>query len=270
MSAGWALAVLLAAGSTCAARADIVPAKGMVDPRIRTALYSADEVYRLRGAVGYVIELIFEDGEFFTGRAGGDLEAVAIDGYEHWVHLKPRVAVVATNLVIYTNRRAYRFDYSASTAAPGRGSEEVMYAVRFRYPADPVAASAESASERITERLARATATRPRNFHYGYCGHPALKPVAASDDGVHTHLAFGPRAELPAIFVRNDDGSESLLNFSVENGSVVIHRVARQFIVRRGRLAGCVVNQGFAGTGERLESGTLSPDVRRDRRELGP
>ncbi len=72
------------------------------------------------------------------------------------------------------------------------------------------------------------------------------------------------------IFVRNDDGSESLLNFSVENGSVVIHRVARQFIVRRGRLAGCVVNQGFAGTGERLESGTLSPDVRRDRRELGP
>ena len=87
----------------------------------------------------------------------------------------------------------------------------------------------------------------PRNIDYWYCGHPALRPVAASDDGVHTRLRFAANAEMPAIFVRNDDGSESLLNFSMDAGDVIVHRVAKRFILRRGTLTGCIVNQGFAG-----------------------
>lgn len=261
--------LLLAVGGTSATLAETVPSRGTIDPRIRTAVYRADEVYRLRGVVGYVIELIFEEGEVFTGKAGGDLEAVAIDGYENQVHLKPKAAVVATNLVIYTNRRAYRFDYAAS-GHPSRLSDDVMYAVRFRYPPDPAAVSTPGTSERVAEELARAAAVRPRNIDYWYCGHRTLKPVAAFDDGVHTRLTFGARSELPAIFVRNDDGSESLLNFSIDGGDVVVHRLARRFILRRGRLTGCVVNKGFGGTGERLESGTLSPEVRRERKDPRP
>jgi len=80
---------------------------------------------------------------------------------------------------------------------------------------------------------------------------------------VHTRLTFGAKAEMPAIFVRNDDGSESLLNFSMQDGDVILHRVARQLVLRRGRLTGCIVNKGFSGGGERLESGTVAPDVER-------
>jgi type IV secretion system protein VirB9 len=72
------------------------------------------------------------------------------------------------------------------------------------------------------------------------------------------------------VFVRNDDDSESLLNFNVEDGDVIIHRVARRFIVRRGKLVGCIVNKGFAGSGERLESGTVAPGVQRERRDPRP
>jgi len=32
---------------------------------------------------------------------------------------------------------------------------------------------------------------------------------------------------------------------------------------RRGKLAGCIVNQGYVGGGVRLESGTVTPDVER-------
>ena len=84
---------------------------------------------------------------------------------------------------------------------------------------------------------------------------------------MQTHLLFGQRAEQPAIFVRNDDGSESLLNFSIESGEVIIHRIARRLILRRGALTGCIVNKGFSGTGERLPSGTIAPDVRRTSRQ---
>ena len=70
------------------------------------------------------------------------------------------------------------------------------------------------------------------------------------------------------MFVLNDDDSESLLNFTVESGEIVIHRVARRFIVRRGGLTGCIVNKGYAGGGERLESGTVAPEVLRERRPV--
>jgi len=69
--------------------------------------------------------------------------------------------------------------------------------------------------------------------------------MSAWDDGVQTRLRFGPRQDLPAIFVRNDDGSESLVNFSIDAGELIVHRVGRQFMVRRGRLSGCIVNEDF-------------------------
>jgi type IV secretion system protein VirB9 len=87
--------------------------------------------------------------------------------------------------------------------------------------------------------------------------------LQAWDDGVHTHLRFNQRTELPALFVRNDDHTESLLNFSVEHDEVVIHRIARRFTVRRGKLIGCIVNRGFQGSGIAPDTGTVSSEVER-------
>jgi type IV secretion system protein VirB9 len=260
------MGLLVSAGSL----AETLPTKGAVDSRIRTALYSSEEVYRLVGFVGYDVELIFEPGERFAGKGGGDLEAVTVEAHENQVHIKPRAAVVATNLVIYTDRHAYRFDYSASDRRPNRTIDEVMYAVRFTYAQSEAAEPAEVKAHEIEQQLKRAKVDRLRNTDYWFCGSSEVRPVAASDDGVQTRLTFGVRAEIPAIFVRNADNSESLLNFSMDSGDVVIHRVAPKFIIRRGRLTGCIVNKGFQGAGERLESGTLSPNVERDSKELKP
>jgi type IV secretion system protein VirB9 len=56
----------------------------------------------------------------------------------------------------------------------------------------------------------------------------------------------------------------------MDGGDVVIHRVARRFILRRGRLTGCVVNQGFVGGGLRLDSGTIAPRIERTTRRGPP
>jgi len=245
------------------ATAETVPARGQVDARVRTAPYNSDQVYKLYGFVGYAIELIFEEGERFAGTGGGDLEGVTVDAHGSSVLLKPRAAIVATNLVVFTDRRAYRFDYTVAARAPNRLIDEVMYAVRFTYP--PVlTASGEDPQATVERDLAAADAARPRNRDYWYCGNRALQPVATSDDGVHTRITFGDRSEIPAIFVRNEDDSESLLNFSMESGDVVIHRVASRFVLRRGKLTGCIVNKGYAGAGLRLDSGTVSPQIERD------
>jgi type IV secretion system protein VirB9 len=241
--------------------AETVPAKGAVDVRIRTATYDGSEVYKLRGLVGYQIDLEFEPGESFVGLGSGDLEGIAFVGQENHLFLKPKAPKVATNLTVLTSRRHYQIDYSATLQRPG--DDDLIYALQFIYAPSAAKFAADAAAKRLDSQLESAANKRPRNIDYWYCGERTLRPAAASDDGVHTRLTFAATSDLPAIFVRNEDDSESLLNFSVDAGDVIIHRVAQRFILRRGKLTGCVINRGFNGGGKRLESGTVAPDVER-------
>lgn len=262
-----ALVALMAASS---AAAETLPLSGVVDQRIRTALYSPDQVYRLYGFVGFHIDLEFERDETFEAMSGGDLDGLTYSAHANVLTLKPKVASTEMNLAVTTNKRRYYFEYSVSARRPDPANGLVMYAVRFTYP--PAAKSSDGLTDeqRIERELARARESRPRNTDYWFCGSKEVKPTAASDDGVQTRLTFAARSELPALFVMSDDGTESLLNFSIDEGDVVIHRVAPRFIVRRGQLTGCIVNKGFVGSGERLRSGTLAPDVTRERRDPHP
>lgn len=248
----WLFALLAAsvAGAVCA---EAVPAAGAADSRIRTATYDPAQVYRIEGRIGYEIDIQFEDDETFVGLGAGDLQALSFVAQGSHLFIKPRTVHVRTNLTVLTTRRSYHFDY---TAADSVGSNE-LYALRFVYK------TAGGSSDAAVDELLRSGSGPPRNLDYWYCGHAGLKPTYAADDGVRTWLRFAARAELPAIFVRNDDGTESLLNFNVENGDVVIHRVARRFIVRRGKLTGCIVNAGYSGSGAKVGSGTVSPLVER-------
>jgi type IV secretion system protein VirB9 len=241
--------------------AETTPAKGSVDSRIRVAAYDGAEVYKLRGFVGYQIDLEFESGESFVGLGAGDMEGVSFVGQENHLFLKPKAARVATNLTVLTNRRHYHIDYTALAQRPSE--DDVIYSLRFTYTETPARLAAEAAAKRLDSQLDDASSHRPQNSDYWYCGEPALRPTGASDDGVHTRLSFSANADLPAIFVSNADGSESLLNFSVDAGDLIIHRVAQRYILRRGKLTGCVVNRGYAGGAKRLETGTVAPDVER-------
>jgi type IV secretion system protein VirB9 len=236
---------------------EMVPARGLVDSRIRAAPYDSDQVYKVRGFVGYQIDFEFEPGETFVGLGAGDMEGLAYFGQDNHLFLKPKASKVSTNLTVLTNRRRYQIDYTAVPQHPGP-DDDVIFALRFTYP--PV----DRSIGLIDHALGDASAKRLQNRDYWYCGSPTLRPVAASDDGIHTRIRFAANAELPALFVRNADNSESLLNFSMDSGDVIVHRVAQQFVVRRGKLFGCIVNKGFNGSGLSLPSGTVTPEVERD------
>jgi type IV secretion system protein VirB9 len=256
------VAVLLAPCSFAGA----LPERGAVDSRIRVAPYVADEVYRLRGFVGYQIDLEFEAGESFVGLGAGDLESLTFAAQANHLFLKPKAAGADTNLTVLTSRRAYHFDYSASARRPDPDVEDIIYVLRFTYPPPPASVKESAAA------LARAleSAGAPRNLDYWYRGSPELKPIAAADDGMQTRLKFGTQQELPAIFLRNDDGSESLVNFTVDGADVIVHRVSRRLIVRRGNLTGCIVNAAFGGADGHARSGTVTPAVERVTRSPHP
>ena len=257
----WTCAVL-ALCVTTAARAEFLPVPGKLDPRIRTVVYERDQVYRLYGFVGYALDLVFGAHERFEGLSAGDPKALIYSAHGNVLTLRPKVLSVHTNLTVTTDRHRYYFEYSATDRVPHEGIY-VMYAVRFIYPEHLTQVRGPTAAERVTKALRRAEHAPPVNRDYWYCGSAALRPVAASDNGIETRLTFGARSALPAVFVLNADGSESLVNVSMHQGVMVIERIAHRFVLRRGKLVGYVVNKGFAVGGTRLASGTISPGVER-------
>jgi type IV secretion system protein VirB9 len=228
------------------------------DTRVHSTGYQEDAVYSLRGFVGYQIDVQFERDEHFIGLSAGDIDGLTFAAQDNHLFLKPKAAGVHTNLTVMTSRRVYHFEYRTSlTPDPAA----MVYALRFVYTPPLTVPPGATPEERLDS--ARNAPPRPRNLEYWFCGQASLQPLSAWDDGVHTYLRFNPRSELPALFVRNEDGGESLVNFSVQDDEMVIHRIARQWVVRRGGLTGCIVNRGYEGSGERLETGTVAPDVER-------
>lgn len=222
--------------------AEVVPPKGSVDGRVRVVVYDDQEVYVLHGYVGYQIDLQFEPGEAFVGLGAGDLDALSFVASANHLFIKPKVAQVGTNLTVLTTRRSYQFDYAGSIRRADTSAADVIYALRFTYLPTMAGTPAGARSDQSFEEPKSLDAP---NTDYGYCGSPSLKPVAASDDGVRTRIRFADHSEQPAIFVRSEDGTESLLNFSMQSGDVIVHRVAHELIVRRGRLTGRIVNRSF-------------------------
>jgi type IV secretion system protein VirB9 len=245
-------------------QAETTPPPGSTDPRVRVVAYDPDDVVTLRGYVGYQIHIEWASGEEFVNLGAGDAAGFDIGTEANHFFIKPKQEHVATNLTVLTNRHTYHFDYTVSRPPARSGTpSDLVYSIRFVYPQDEARRLAAEAEHAKTEaRLAQA-AERRRNTDYWFCGTASLKPLEAYDDGVQTHLKFAARSEFPAIFVKNDDASESLLNFHVESDEVVIHRIARRLVLRRGQLVGCVVNRAFEGGGERLLSNTVVPGVQR-------
>lgn len=213
--------------------AETVPAPGPRDTRVRTARYEPGEVYRLAGFVGYHIHLELEPGEQFVGLGAGDGEGLTFSAQGSHVFLKPKAPRVATNLTLLTDRRHYLFEYSAEARRPDPRIDPVVYSLTFDY-------TPTRAAPVVAEPVA---APRARNNDYRYCGPRSLKPIEVYDDGVQLHVRFPKRADWPAVFVRGDDGAESLVNFTVAADELIVHRVAKHFILRRGASVGCLINR---------------------------
>ena len=234
------------------------------EPRLRTVEYRADSVIGLTAFVGYHIHLEFAPDERFVTLAAGDTAAIDVGAEGNHLMLKPKQANAGTNLTLLTNRRAYFIDYRALARAPR--PDEAVYSVTFRYPSDVTTTSPVSgARPPIAEAVTLPAAV---NADYWYCGHPALRPSAADDDGIQVRLRFPARTELPAIYSAAEDGTESLVNSHVEDDTVIVHRLAERLVLRRGRLVGCVTNHSFPGATRRASSGTLRDSVERRTREI--
>jgi type IV secretion system protein VirB9 len=196
------------------AMAQVRPTPGVGDPRIQTVMYDPEQVVLLQVSTGYQLTVEFAPDERIENVAVGDSGAWQITPNKRGDHLfiKPTTNSVITNLTVITDARTYVFEL-----APGGGSTPA-YTIRFDYPKPPLPAPGDSPALEAGR--------------YKLSGTAALRPDAISDDGLKTYIIWRDDQTLPAVFVIDRQGRETLADGAMRDGRYVLDSVNDRLIFR--------------------------------------
>ena len=246
-----------------------VPAPGPLDSRVRFVDYKTAEVVQLVGHYGYSTHVQFDPSESITKIALGDPHAWELAPIDNHLFIKPTAEDAATNMTIVTSQRVYNFELSAHWSGNGAHPRpnDMLFQVNFRYPEQEAARmAAEAEAARLRDKLNQKEPTPAFNWNYWGKGSQEVTPNSAYDDQRFTYLKFANNREMPAVYVVNPDGSESLVNTSIDPtqpDTIVVHKIARQFVLRKGNSVACVFNESFDANGITNTAGTTIPGVER-------
>lgn len=195
------------------AQAQVRPQPGSGDPRIQSVLYNADQVVQLQVPSGYQLTVEFAPDERIENVAVGDSGAWQVTPNKRGdrLFLKP-LQGTTTNMTVVTDARTYVFEL-----APGSVGS-TPYIVRFQYPPPPAPANAAS------------TAVEPGRYKLE--GSNDIRPDAISDDGSKTYIMWRDEQTLPAVFVIDRDGKETLADGGMRDGRYVLDSINNKLVFR--------------------------------------
>lgn len=269
----WALTLLACAAP---ARAVETPRPGVADPRIKTVDYDPQQVVRVVGAFRTATQILFSTEETILHVALGDTSGWEVAPEGNVLFAKPTAVRAPTNLIVTTQvaggeTRHYTFELSTRGGPTTRATPDTFFVVQFRYPQAETArlrqvlsADAQALEARIVQlKLDRGVLEGPRNLAYQLQGSAAIAPSEVTDNGRFTVLRFPGAQAIPAVYTVSPDGSESLVPFDVRGEFLVVHQIAAQLRLRRGREVVCVFNTDFRPAGAPTGTATAAPDVDR-------
>nr|WP_206735304.1 P-type conjugative transfer protein VirB9 [Rhizobium leguminosarum] len=252
-----------------------VPRGASQDSRVRFIDYQPYNITKIVGTLRSSVQIEFAADEEIAHVALGNSVAWEVAPAGNILFLKPRENQPVTNISVVTTRRdgstrSYQMELTVRDGTVEAGQNTYFY-VKYRYPADEAerrrldaAARGQAAQAGEADKvLALHEAYGPRNWRYSAQGSAALEPQAVYDNGKVTTFAFAGNQEMPAIYMENSDGSESLVPKSVENNLVLVHAISRKFILRRGGDVLCVFNEAYDRIGINPDTNTTSPSVER-------
>lgn len=226
------------------------------DPRLVERLYDPTQVVQIEGKVNVQSTIQFGEGEVIENVAIGDSTSwqVTPNRRANLLFVKPLAPRASTNMTVVTNRHTYLFDLVASPNV-----RTPLYVLTFTYPVEvePVeetqSASAVPALQPNALEVAAANddyavldPTR-LNFDWAASGNSALLPERVYDDGTATFLAWPEGTPMPAILVKDHEGTEGPVNFAVRGDTIVLDLVPAEIILRSGDDVATLVNHGPVG-----------------------
>ena len=220
---------------------------------------------------GFVTQIDFGKGETIES-LGGTSQAAALTGdADGWIvvgrkgdrhiYLKPKSEAYPSNLLVVTNRYNYAFELRI---LPDESRSDGVWRLSFRYPNDGLS-NAEVRANQVAYALG--SPTEKRNLKYRIeliRGNGDILPKKAWDDGRFTYIAMGNNREFPAAFKVDGNDGESTVNMHTEGQLLVIHEVARRFLLRLDKQEVGLWNEAFDPDGMANTTGTASSEVVRE------
>ncbi|MFZ4540551.1 MAG: TrbG/VirB9 family P-type conjugative transfer protein [Rickettsiales bacterium] len=228
------------------------------DSRIKTLVYSPNEVFTVTTHYGYQSNIEFGPKEFIDTISVGDRTAWQITPAGRRLFIRAQEENAHTNMTIVTNLRAYQFDLRSSSADAVFGSEELTYVVRFYYPdamdnttpaPRPVAYSTMAPPAPMTTApiatgsIPATTASPAYNYRYTYSGSNAIAPVKIFDDGKNTYFKF-TSAAIPRIAIVTAKGEALDVPASrTADGLIMVSAIAPRFTIQQNGQQVSVYNE---------------------------
>jgi type IV secretion system protein VirB9 len=243
------------------------------DSRVRQIVYAPDAVVRIQAQRGFATHIALDPHEQIQVVAPGDRDGwqVVANRGDHDVYLKPQLAAHDSNLEIRTDKRSYSFDLVVLPLKAKFGNGDEMYRVTFVYPDEVKAQThAETDAELVAQRLGQPSVVR--NTRYSMQVMPRsddIAPTAAWDDGRFTYIRIPNNRRIPAIFRVAEDGTESVVDRHMEDDVIVVHEVAKRFVLRLGDEVVGIWNDAYDMDGVPPRDGTTVTGVKRVLRSHG-
>ncbi|MCL4671653.1 MAG: TrbG/VirB9 family P-type conjugative transfer protein [Sphingomonadaceae bacterium] len=239
---------MIRAGLTALLLLSAAPA--LADARLVERLYDPAAVVKIEGKTKVQATIQFGEDESIENVAIGDSASwqVTPNKRANLLFVKPLEPTASTNMTVVTSKRTYLFDLVANPRA------RPLYVLKFTYPDEPkeeaetqLATTVETASP-----VEMAAATDPYavvdpaelNFAWASKGSKALLPARTYDDGMATFLAWPAGQPVPAILVKDAEGTEGPVNFTVRGDVIVVDGVPREIVLRSGKEAATLTNTG--------------------------
>lgn len=241
------------------AMAERVPKAGKADARVKTLTYHDNDVYRLRGSYGYTTTIEFSGKETIETISLGDSESwqvVKPKQQPNILFVKPIEENADTNMTVLTSKHMYTFDMSAGRAASSQ-SPSLAFRIRFIYPEEQTLELARFADKSASFNPLSDSPATEWNFDYSYAGDKKLRPERVFDDGVFTYFFMKDVDVMPAVFLVDKEGHESIVNFNIQGQYLVLNRTGGQFTLRDGDYATCIFNESYKEV--RGKQKTLTP-----------
>lgn len=259
--------LLLALAFSCShVHALETPAPGKYDRRVKSVNYNPDQVFKIIGHYGFSTHIQFADGENITNVALGDQAAWHVVPLNNHLFLKPKENQPETNMTVITTHRVYTFELNAHWSKSGAKPRpnDMFFQVKFEYPMEKKQADLERLKMAELEKRMEAD-SKPSAFNYNYWaqGDTSLQPLKAYDDGRFTYITFNKNTDMPAVYIENGDGSESLVNTHVEGNTIVVHKIANTLVLRNGKSVLGIFNKSFNVVGVDNTSKTTQKGVKR-------
>ncbi|WP_324262449.1 TrbG/VirB9 family P-type conjugative transfer protein [Altererythrobacter sp. H2] len=236
------------AAPLCALALVLAATPALADARLVERMYDPAAVVKIEGRTKVQATIQFGDDESIENVAIGDSASwqVTPNKRANLLFVKPLEATASTNMTVVTNKRTYLFDLVANPRA------RPLYVLKFTYPDEPEEETLLAGPVEVADPTEMAAATDPYavvdpaqlNFAWAVKGDRGLVPERTYDDGTATFLAWPAGAPVPAILVKDADGTEGPVNFTVRGDVIVVDGVPREIVLRSGDNAATLTNTG--------------------------